>query len=154
MGDKGSVAFRLSWTVRRERWHLCLYRRRLRWHHCSRRPAALRPSSKHLHAAGAFGRHPLPVPSRNRSMRRGFAHTYGNGDCNSYSYGHSYSNRDRDANGYQRAEVDTDAEAASDTTASSLVRNAIWNLLRWELARKAREPPDGKAEKLAPTDQL
>jgi len=99
-------------------------------------------------------------------MRRGFAHTYGNGDCNSYSYGHSnsyrdsdrygysYSNRDRDANGYQRAEVDTDAEAASDTTASSLVRNAIWNLLRWELARKAREPPDGKAEKLAPTDQL
>ena len=97
-------------------------------------------------------------------MRRGFAHTYGNGDCNSYSYGHSnsyrdsdrysYSNRDRDANGYQRAEVDTDAEAASDSTASSLVRNAIRNLLRWELAREAREPPDGKAEKLAATDQF
>jgi len=77
-------------------------------------------------------------------MRRGFAHTYGNGDCNSYSYGHSnsyrdsdrysYSNSNRDANGYQRAEVDTDAEAASDSTASSLVRNAIRNLLRWKLA--------------------
>ena len=89
-------------------------------------------------------------------MRRGFAHTYGNGDCNSYSYGHSNSyrdsdrygysnsNRDRDANGYQRAEVDTDAEAASDTTASSLVRNAIWNLLRWKLARKLASPLTGR----------
>ena len=90
-------------------------------------------------------------------MRRGFAHTYGNGNgnCNSYGYGHSnsyrdsdrvgysysYGNRDRDANVYSPAEEYADAETASDTTASSLVRNANWNMLRRELARKAREFP-------------